>query len=74
LSGATFNDLVIWTLLIAATLASMHFSGQLAERRGRSYRIWALIAGVLIGPLALPVLYLLPDRATPRLTKYDSNR
>ena len=68
------NELFIWTLVIAATLASMHFSGQLAERRGRSYRIWALIAGILIGPLALPLLYLLPDRAAPRLTDYDPSR
>ena len=74
MSGVTFGDLVIWTLLIAATLASMHLSGQLAERRGRSYRVWAWIAGILIGPLALPLLYLLPDRAAPRLTEYNSNR
>ena len=74
MSGVTFNDLVIWTLLIAATLVSMHLSGQLAERRGRSYRIWALIAGILIGPLALPLLYLLPDRAAPRLTDYNPSR
>ncbi len=64
----TFNDLFAWTLLLALTVAVMHYSGRLAERRGRSYRTWGLIAGLLIGPLAIPLLYLLPNRAAPRLT------
>jgi hypothetical protein len=74
MNGATFNDLVIWTVLLALTAVVMHYSGRLAERRGRSYRIWALISGLLIGPLAFPLLYLLPDRAAPRLTEYNPTR
>ena len=31
----------------------------MAERRGRSFKTWASIAGI-IGPLALPLLFLLP--------------
>jgi NhaP-type Na+/H+ or K+/H+ antiporter len=68
MDGATFNDLLIWTFLLALTVVVMHYSGRLAERRGRSYRTWGLIAGLLIGPLAFPLLYLLPNRAAPRLT------
>ena len=68
MNGVTFNDLFVWTFLLALTVVVMHYSGRLAERRGRSYRIWAFIAGFLIGPLAFPLLYLLPDLASPRLT------
>jgi hypothetical protein len=34
---------------------------RIAKARGRSFKTWALIAGLLIGPLALPVLYVLPN-------------
>ena len=68
MDGVTLNDLFVWTLVLAITAVVMHYSGRLAERRGRSYRTWGLIAGLLIGPLAIPLLYLLPNRAAPRLT------
>jgi hypothetical protein len=42
-------------------VASMYLAGRLAERRGRNFKVWAGIAGV-VGPFALPVLYLLPNR------------
>jgi hypothetical protein len=38
----------------------MVLAGHLAERRGRSFHIWALIASV-IGPLAFPLVYLFPN-------------
>jgi hypothetical protein len=45
--------------LAAATIGSIHLAGRIAQRRGRSFKIWAWIAA-LIGPLALPLLLLLP--------------
>jgi hypothetical protein len=39
----------------------MYFAGRLAEHRGRSFKNWALISGSLIGPLAFPLLFLLPN-------------
>lgn len=48
----------IWALVL---VGSIYFAGRMAERRGRSFKNWAWIAGVLIGPLALPLLFLLPD-------------
>ena len=42
------------------SIASIVLGGQIAGRRGRRFKTWAWIA-VLIGPLALPLLYLLPD-------------
>ena len=57
-------NLIIWTLVI---VGSMYFAGRIAERRGRSFKNWAWIAGCILGPLALPLLLLLPNlrRADP---------
>jgi hypothetical protein len=41
-------------------IASIYPAGRIAERRGRSFKVWAWIA-VLIGPLALPLVFLLPS-------------
>jgi hypothetical protein len=41
-------------------VGSIYLAGRTAERRGRSFKNWAGVAGV-IGPLALPLLLLLPD-------------
>jgi uncharacterized membrane protein HdeD (DUF308 family) len=38
----------------------MVLAGHIAERRGRSFHIWALIASV-IGPLVFPLVYLFPN-------------
>jgi hypothetical protein len=41
-------------------IASIYPAGRIAEKRGRSFKVWAWIA-VLIGPLALPLVFLLPN-------------
>jgi hypothetical protein len=41
-------------------IASIYPAGRIAERRGRSFKVWAWIAA-FIGPLALPVVFLLPN-------------
>jgi hypothetical protein len=38
----------------------MYLAGRIAERRGRSFKIWAWIAAI-IGPLALPLVFFFPD-------------
>jgi hypothetical protein len=47
-------------LLIAGSILSVWLAGRLAVRRGRSFRSWAWV-GAMIGPLALPLLYLFPN-------------
>jgi len=48
-------------LVIAAmVVASTYLAGRLAEVRGRSVRAWQWMAALVLGPLALPLLYLLP--------------
>ena len=49
-----------FVLLLAATVASVHLAGRMAERRGRSFKVWAWIAA-FIGPLALPLMLLFPN-------------
>jgi hypothetical protein len=46
--------------LLLLMVVSIYLAGRMAERRGRSFRTWAGIAG-LIGPLALPLVLLFPD-------------
>ena len=47
-------------ITLVAFIASMYLAGRIAERRGRSFKVWAWIA-VFIGPLALPLVFLLPN-------------
>ena len=47
-------------LLVAGSIVSIYLAGRIAERRGRSFRIWAWIAA-MIGPLALPLVLLFPN-------------
>jgi hypothetical protein len=47
-------------VLMAGTIISIYIAGRIAERRGRSFRIWAWIAA-LIGPPALPLVLLFPN-------------
>ena len=41
-------------------VASIYPAGRIAEHRGRSFKVWAWIA-VFIGPLAFPLVFLLPN-------------
>lgn len=45
---------------LAVFVASIYPAGRIAEHRGRSFKVWAWIA-VFIGPLALPLVFLLPN-------------
>ena len=60
-TNVTFDGYILSALLMVVLIGSIYLSGWIAERRGRSFKNWALIAGILIGPLALPLLFLLPD-------------
>ena len=57
----TFDAYVLSALLTAASICTIYLAGRIAQRRGRSFKNWAWIAGILIGPLALPLLLLLPN-------------
>ena len=54
------SDMMALALLMIGSIASIYFAGWLAERRGRSFRVWAYI-GALIGPFALPLVFLFPN-------------
>jgi MFS family permease len=47
-------------LLTVGSVISMYLAGRIAERRGRSFKIWAWIAAI-IGPLALSLVFLFPN-------------
>jgi hypothetical protein len=47
-------------LLTVGSIMSMYLAGRIAERRGRSFKIWAWIA-FIIGPLAFPLVFLFPN-------------
>jgi len=49
-------------IALAVFVMSIYFAGELAVRRGRSRTAWMWIAALLLGPFALPLLYLLPRR------------
>jgi MFS family permease len=55
------DDTITRSILIIGLILTMYFAGRIAERRGRSFKNWALISGTLIGPLAFPLLFLLPN-------------
>jgi hypothetical protein len=47
-------------IFIAIAALSIFVAGELAKRRGRSFKTWAW-TGAIIGPLAIPLLLLLPS-------------
>jgi MFS family permease len=51
---------ILFALLMAGTIGLMYLAGRIAERRGRSFKTWALIAS-MIGPLVFPLVYLFPN-------------
>jgi MFS family permease len=56
----TPDGYILFTLLTVASIGSMYLAGRIAERRGRSFKIWAWIAA-MIGPLALSLVFFFPD-------------
>ena len=72
----TMDGYVISVLVFAGSVYSIYLAGRVAERRGRSFKTWASIAAIL-GPLAFPLLFLLPklehgDHADPNGEKRPS--
>ena len=51
---------ITFALVMIGFIVSIYLAGRIAERRGRSFKIWAWIAAV-IGPLALPLVFLFPS-------------
>ena len=47
-------------LALLMVVGSIYLAGRIAERRGRSFKIWAWIAAI-IGPLAISLLFLFPN-------------
>jgi hypothetical protein len=54
--GACIMDAIALLIVVG----SIYLAGRIAERRGRSFKIWAWIAA-FIGPFALPLLFLFPN-------------
>jgi len=61
LGGTKHWTCIMDVITLVAIGASIYFAGRIAERRGRSFKNWAWIAGILLGPLALPLLFLMPN-------------
>jgi hypothetical protein len=61
MNAVTFDATILSVLLMAALTGSIYLAGWIARRRGRDFKTWALISALLIGPLALPLLLLLPN-------------
>ena len=51
---------ITFALVMIGFIISIYLAGRIAERRGRSFKIWAWIAAV-IWPLALPLVFLFPN-------------
>ena len=51
---------ITFALVMIGLIVSIYLAGRIAERRGRSFKIWAWIAAI-IGPLALPLVFLFPN-------------
>jgi hypothetical protein len=47
-------------IALVAFIISIYLAGLIAQRRGRRFKIWTWIAA-LIGPLALPLVFLFPN-------------
>ena len=57
----SFDAQILAALLSVASIGTIYVAGRIAQRRGRSFRNWAWIAGIVLGPLAIPLLFLLPN-------------
>jgi hypothetical protein len=47
-------------ITLVVFIGSIYPAGRIAERRGRNFKTWAWIA-VVVGPFALPLLFLFPN-------------
>jgi hypothetical protein len=47
-------------ITLVVFIGSIYPAGRIAERRGRSFKTWALTAA-FIGPLAFPLIFLFPN-------------
>jgi hypothetical protein len=54
--GACVMDVISLVVFVG----SMYVAGRIAQRRGRSFKIWAAVAAI-IGPLALALVFLFPN-------------
>jgi hypothetical protein len=59
-----------WALLVVVSISWVYLTGRIAQRRGRSFKVWVWISALILGPFAIPLLWLLPnlrgnDGATP---------
>jgi NhaP-type Na+/H+ or K+/H+ antiporter len=48
-------------IAVLTILVFAFWAGRIAERRGRSFKTWAYLGALLLGPLAIPLLYLFPN-------------
>jgi len=60
MSNVTLDSDILFAVLMVASIASIFLAGRMAERRGRRFIVWAWIAAI-IGPLALPLIFLFPN-------------
>jgi len=58
--SANVDGYILFASLAAISIGSIYLAGRMAARRGRGFTAWAWIAAV-IGPLALPLILLLPN-------------
>jgi len=58
--SARIGACIVDAVTLVAFIGSIYLAGRLAQRRGRSFKIWAWIAA-FIGPLALPLVFLFPN-------------
>jgi hypothetical protein len=56
----SFDTSMNFALLMAASIGLMLLVGRIAARRGRRFTTWASIAAI-IGPFALPLVFLFPN-------------
>ena len=59
-------------IVVVLYFDSIYFAGAVAEERGRSFKVWAGIA-TLIGPLALPLIFLLPNLTIVKVSRAEGN-
>jgi hypothetical protein len=53
---------IMGVIVVVGVTASIPLAGLIARHRGRSAETWMLVAACLLGPLALPLLWLFPKQ------------